>query len=147
MKKLNLLFLLLFLTQCSKSQTLQLKESGGVLIVKAKFNNVLTLPCILDTGAAEICIPMCVANTLIKTGTLVYEDVLENQNYILANGSVETCKRFNLKSLKIGNKTIYNVEVSVSNSDEASILLGLNAIKKFKIRKIMLDKKIIVIPY
>lgn len=142
MKKL--LFTLL-VTGVLQAQTINLRNDNGVFYVPVKLNGVLKIDMLLDTGACDSNIPPCVANTLIKTGTLVMADVLPNQNYTLADGTIIECKRFILKSLKIGNRTIYNIECSVSKSESSPLLLGGNALKKLKV--ITLDytnKKMII---
>lgn len=127
---------ILLLTFSIQAQVIKVKNENGVLFIPIKINGVLKIDAMIDTGAAECNIPPCIANTLVKTKTLVSENILPNLFYTLADGTMLECKRFLIKSLKIGNKTIYNVECSVSKSDSAPILLGGSALKKLKAIKI-----------
>lgn len=133
---MKILLPLLLLTFSLQAQTIKAKNENGVLFIPIKINNVLKIDALLDSGANENSIPPCVANTLIKTGTLLQTDLLPNKTYTLADGSTVECRRFKIKSLKIGNKTIYDVECSVSNNDNAPLLLGSSALKKLKVIKI-----------
>lgn len=132
MKKL----ILILVTFNIYSQTINLKKDNGVFYTPVILNNIITIDMMIDTGAAECSIPPCVANTLIKTNTLIFSDILPSQNYILADGTIVTCKRFILKSLKIGNRTLYNIECSVSSSDSSGLILGSNVFKKLKFIKL-----------
>lgn len=136
MKKL---ILILLITVGLQGQTIAVKCERGILYIPVKLNNVLKIDMMLDTGATECSVPPCIANTLIRANTLSLENTLPDKLYILADGSTITCKRFILKSLKIGNRIIYNVECSVSNTDNCPLLLGASALKKLGV--IELDYK------
>lgn len=127
---------ILLLTFSIQAQVIKVKNENGVLFLPIKINGVLKIDAMIDTGAAECNIPPCIANTLVKTKTLIVDHILPNLFYTLADGTTQECKRFLIKSLKIGNKTIYNVECSVSKSDSAPILIGGSALKKLKAIKI-----------
>ena len=138
---------ILLLTFSIQAQVIKVKNENGVLFVPVKINGVLKIEAMIDTGAAECNIPPCVANTLIRTSTLlVPEHLLSSKIYTLADGSTQECRRFMIKSLRIGNKTIYNVECSVSKNDNAPILIGGSALKKLKVIKIDYKNNIITIP-
>lgn len=129
MKKLLPLLLLTFSIQ---AQAIKVKNENGILYTPVNINGVLKIDALIDTGAAECNITPCIASTLIKTKTLMAIHILPNLFYTLADGSTQECRRFIIKSLRVGNKTIYNVECSVSKTDSAPILLGVSALKKLK---------------
>lgn len=141
MKKL----ILILLCTVAQAQTIKLKQEDGVLFLPVVINKVLKIDMIMDTGASECTIPPSIANTLIKTKTLTALNILKNKTYTLADGTNIECQRFLIKSLKIGNITIYNIECSVSNSENSPLLFGKNALDKLK--KVTLDfknKKLII---
>lgn len=125
---------ILLLTFSIQAQTTKLKNENGVLFIPVKINGVLKIDAMIDTGAGECSIPPCIANTLLKTKTI--SDMLPNLMYTLADGTTQECRRFLIKSLRIGSQTVYDVECSVSKSDNAPILIGGSAFKKLKIIKI-----------
>lgn len=136
---------ILLLTLSIQAQVIKVKNENGVLFIPIKINGVLKIDAMIDTGAAECNLPPCVANTLLRTKTIVAEDMLPNLFYTLADGTMLECKRFLIKSLKVGNKTIYNVECSVSKTDSAPILLGGSALKKLRAVKINYKNNTVII--
>ena len=112
-------------------------DGTDVYEVFTKLNNVLTIAFILDSGASEVSITPDVALTLIRTGTIKQEDWLEGKIYRFADGSTAKSDRFMLRNIQIGNYTIPNVSVSISNSTEAPLLLGQNVLSR--LGKISID--------
>jgi predicted aspartyl protease len=112
-------------------------DGTDVYEVFTKLNNVLTIAFILDSGASEVSITPDVALTLIRTGTIKQEDWLEGKIYRFADGSTAKSDRFMLRNIQIGNYTIPNVSVSISNSIEAPLLLGQNVLSR--LGKISID--------
>lgn len=113
------------------------KSNSNLFEIPTEINNVLKISFIIDSGASEISITPDVALTLIRTGTIKENDWLEGAIYKFADGSTAKSERFNIKSLKIGDMTLYNVSASISNSLEAPMLLGQNALSK--LGKISID--------
>ena len=107
------------------------KQKGGVYEVPIELNGVLKIDFIFDSGASEVSISPDIALTLIKTGTLTEKDWLPGAYYSFADGSSAKSERFILRSVKIGDKIIYDVTCSISNSINAPILLGQSVLSKF----------------
>ncbi len=103
---------------------------GGVYVVPVRFNEAITLNAIVDSGASDVCVPADVVMTLMRTGTITEEDFLGSQTYVLADGSKVPSPRFRLKSLKVGDITIENVEASITDV-KATILLGQSFLGRF----------------
>lgn len=110
---------------------INLKKIGGVYEVPVELNGVLKIDFIFDSGASDVSISADVAMTLIKTGTIKEGDWLSDARYYFADGSSAKSKRFKLKSVKIGNKIVYDVVCSISNSLDAPMLLGQSVLSKF----------------
>ena len=137
---------ILLLSISIQGQVIKAKNEGGVLHVPVSVNGVLKIQMMIDTGAAECCLPPCIANTLMKTNTLIIPiHLLPNKIYSLADGSTQENRRFMIKSLKIGNETIYNVECSVSNNDNSPMLLGVSALKKLKNIRLNYKKNTVIL--
>lgn len=94
---------------------------------------------IFDTGAGMVSISNVEANFLFKQGSLTKEDILGKANFIDANGDISEGTIINLRSIKIGEKIIYNIQASVVNNIKAPLLLGQTALEKFG--KISIDNK------
>ena len=115
------------------------KSNGNIYEIVTEINKVLKISFIFDSGASEVSITPDVALTLIRTGTIDSNDWLEGATYKFADGSVAKSTRFRIKSLRIGNYLLKNVSASISNSLEAPMLLGQNAISQ--LGKITIDYK------
>ena len=105
-------------------------ESGSVYEVPVLVNGVLKINFIIDSGASDVAISPDVALTLVRTGTITDADWLPGANYRFADGSIAKSERFNLRSLRIGNRTLKSVSCSIGNSIHAPMLLGQSALKK-----------------
>ena len=108
-----------------------MEQSGGVYVVPVRFNDVITLNAIVDSGAADVSIPADIVLTLIRTKTITDEDFLGKQIYVLADGSKVPSQRLRIRSLQIGNKTVKDVVGSIA-SVKGEILLGQSFLRKFK---------------
>ena len=115
----------------SPKNEIDLTHSAGVYVIPVELNEVLKINFIFDSGASEVSISPDVALTLFKTGTIKESDWLPGAYYKFADGTSAKSARFKLHSVKIGNKIIYDVECSISNSLDAPMLLGQSVLKKF----------------
>jgi aspartyl protease family protein len=86
---------------------------------------------IFDTGSADLAISVTEYDFLVKQNKLTNADDTGEGIYIDAQGHKFKAKMINLKTVKIGNKTIHNVEASVIDNPEADILLGSTVLDKF----------------
>jgi len=106
-------------------------RDGGVYVVPVLINGAITLDFVVDSGAADVTIPADVVMTLMRTGTLKKTDFLGEQTYTLADGSSAPSQTFRIRSLKIGNRVLENVDGSVS-SVKGDLLLGQSFLGRFK---------------
>jgi tetratricopeptide (TPR) repeat protein len=112
-------------------ENINMEKSGGVYVVPVRFNDIITLPAVVDSGASDVSIPADIVSTLIRTKTITDGDFLGEQTYVLADGSKVPSHRFRIRSLKVGNRTVENVVGSIA-SVNATILLGQSFLSKFK---------------
>ena len=100
-----------------------MRMEGGTYVVPVLINDAITLDFVVDSGAADVSIPADVVSTLMRTKTLKETDFLGEQTYVLADGSKVPSQTFVIRSLKVGNKVLENVNGSVA-SVHGSLLLG-----------------------
>lgn len=113
------------------SQTIiDMEEANGVKFVWIEINGV-RLKFIFDTGASDIFISPAEAKVLVRQGTLEKEDFLGIQNFQDATGGISEGVIVNLKSVKIGDKILYNVKASISDNENSPLLLGQSALERF----------------
>ena len=118
--------------QTSPSATsVPMQSEGGIYVVPVLINNAITLDFVVDSGAADVSIPADVVLTLMRTGTLKAADFQGEQKYTLADGSTVPSQTFRIRSLKVGNKVLENVNGSVA-SVNGSLLLGQSFLGRFK---------------
>lgn len=110
--------------------TVKMSEYGGVYEIPIKINGT-EMDIIFDTGASSISISETELYFLIKQGKISKEDFLGKAKFTDATGNVSEGTRINLKSVKIGNREVYNVEASVVPNMTAPLLLGQTALRKF----------------
>jgi predicted aspartyl protease len=94
------------------AEAIALNRDHGTFVVPVVVNDTLTLRFTLDSGAADVSIPADVVSTLVRTGTIQDGDFIGNQQYQLADGSVQRERRFRIRSLRVGNTEIRNVVAS-----------------------------------
>jgi len=126
-------------TRDSKGKTIvKMENNNGVKYVWIEING-LKLKFIFDTGASSICISSAEATVLYRQGTLQKEDILDIQYFQDATGKVSAGTRINLRTVKIGNRVLKNIEAIVIDNNEAPLLFGQSALEKFG--KISIDNK------
>jgi predicted aspartyl protease len=99
--------------------------------VPVTINNQLTLKFVVDSGASDVSIPTDVVSTLVRTGTITAADFLGSQTYKLADGSTVPSQRFQIRSLKVGNRTLENVTANIEPV-AGQLLLGQSFLRRFK---------------
>jgi len=107
-----------------------LTPNGNVFRVSARINGAITLPFILDSGAADVQIPADVAGTLERAGTISAEDFIGSQIYTLADGSKLSGDQFRLRELQLGNHVARNVVASIGPA-KSELLLGQSFLSRF----------------
>jgi aspartyl protease family protein len=115
-----------------------MEKKKGVYSVPVELNGT-KMYFIFDTGASIISISETEAAFLIKQGTLTKEDIIGTANFSDANGDITEGTIINLKTVKIGNLTLKNIEASIVPNANAPLLFGQSALEKFG--KISIDYK------
>ncbi len=111
--------------------SIPMKKTGGVYEIPITINGVLKINFIFDAGAADVSISSDVALTLIRTGTVKNEDFIGTETYKFADGSTAKSRVFIIKEIELGNRKVFNVKASISNSLTAPLLLGQSVLNQF----------------
>ena len=110
------------------------KEFGGVRTIQVKINNCSEFPMIFDTGCSGMTLSIAEVYVLAKQGCITADDI-EGYGYsTIADGSIVQNMIINLKQIQIGELVCYNVRASVSDNENAPLLLGngvLNQVESF----------------
>ncbi len=110
-------------TETSKDEV-RLELHGGVYAVPVVINRAISIPFVLDSGAADVQLPAEVVFTLIRTGTLSERDFIGANSYVLADGSTLQSLRFNIREMRVGEHVVRNVAASVGPAVSSAALLG-----------------------
>lgn len=130
MKRIVIILVLAFSSLLSFGQErILMKKEGGVYTIPCTANG-LRLRFIFDTGAADVSISITEASFMYKNDYITDSDIVDSKNYVLADGSIVENAIINIKELKVGSKTLYNVKAAVSKNENAPLLLGQSAIKQ-----------------
>lgn len=116
----------------------KMSEANGVYKIPVEINGS-NMNFIFDTGASIISISATEALFLYKQGTLSEDDFLGQVDFQDATGAISQGTIIRLRSVKIGNKTLENVEASVVHNAVAPLLFGQSALAKFG--KVSIDYK------
>ena len=115
----------------SRMAAVPLKQEGGIFVVPVEINGAITLEFAVDSGAADVSVPVDVFSTLRRTRTIKDSDIIGEQTYVLADGSRSRSVMFTIRSLKVGDKVVENVKGSVASS-QGTLLLGQSFLERFK---------------
>jgi len=120
-----------------------MKKKNGVYHIPVEVNGI-KMYFIFDTGASTISISEVEALFLIKQEKLTQKDIIGDQKFILADGSISEGTIINLREIKIGNKTLYNIKASVVHNLKSPLLVGQSALEKFGKITIDNEKSVII---
>jgi len=125
----------------SESRKEERVSSGEkTVVMMEKINGVYQIPIevngvkmffIFDTGASIISISETEAAFLYKQGKLTKDDIKGTANFSDANGDISEGTIIVLKTIKIGNRVLENIEASVVHNLNAPLLFGQSALGKF----------------
>jgi aspartyl protease family protein len=133
-------FILVFAVGRTPDNVVKMREENGVRYIPAKVNGQ-ELDFVFDTGASSICISTLEVAILAKNGLLSDEDFIGKESFRDATGRISVGAKFNLKTVKIGNRELSNVEATVIENPRAECLLGQSVLAQFGAYTIDNDKK------
>ena len=113
-----------------KGAKVYMEQAGGVYFVPITVNG-LDLKFIFDTGASCICISAAEAAVMVRQGQITEEDILGQQQFQDAAGSISVGTIIRLKTVEIGGIILHNVEANGVDNIQAPLLLGQTALSKF----------------
>jgi clan AA aspartic protease (TIGR02281 family) len=126
------LSLLLFLFSASfviAQSVIRMEKIGGVFYMPCEING-LKMRFIFDTGASDVVMSLTEALYMLKNGHLDENDLRGTTYSQIANGEIIEGTKINLRVVKIGDKTLYNVPASITHTLDAPLLLGQSALSK-----------------
>ena len=112
------------------STTIKMSKRNGVYEVPIEINGI-PMNFIFDTGASSISISSTQVEIMLENGKLSKSDFVRHSDFVDATGRVTRCPIYRLRQVRIGNKTINDIEAAVAESGDAPLLLGQSALARF----------------
>jgi aspartyl protease family protein len=128
----------------NKPNILEMEIENGVRYVWIEVNGI-RLRFIFDTGASSICLSQVEATVLYKQGTLKREDIIGTEYFQDATGRISEGTKINLRSVKVGEIELRNVEATVIDNVDAPLLLGQTVLERFGSIEIDNDNSVIIL--
>jgi predicted aspartyl protease len=110
--------------------TIHVLALNGMTYVKVKIGSTEQV-WLLDTGASDLLINTETEAVLIKEKIINPANYLGTGEYEMANGTVDTCRRYRINNVQIGHFKVDNVIVSVSEKGKR-IIVGKALLNKFR---------------
>lgn len=123
--------------------TVAVSKSKYGMTVKAVLNGEVTCLLVVDTGAAVVAISKKIAGRL----EINPDDSVEDVQFTLADGSLIKSKVIRIKSVTVGNSTVYDVAAAViDNPPGPGIdgLLGMSFLNNFNIKMDIANENLIL---
>ena len=112
------------------TSVVKLRSFNGMHTFPAILNGKLEVYAVYEEGAADITLSPDVAFSLFKTGSITEGDWLNSNGYEFPDGTIVR-KKFKLKNLIIGGKTIYNITCSINPYMEVAAIIGQSTLNRF----------------
>lgn len=100
------------------------KEYGGVKTIQVKINDCIEFPMIFDTGCSGLSLSVHEVYALAKQGCISSKDIVGYEYATIANGTVVKDMVVKLNKIRIGDLVCKNVRATVSDNENAPLLLG-----------------------
>ena len=131
-KLLAIIIVMLTVGAVATADVVRLDSTDGELFaVPVLINGKTVLRFTIDSASSDVSISENVFSTLMRSGGLNPEDMIDTQNYRLANGTEQKSPRFRFRSLRVGNVELHDVIGSIVTQD-GDLLLGQSFLSKLK---------------
>lgn len=117
--------------------TVSILAINGMHYVKLKVGSVVYF-WLLDTGASDMLITKQMEQLLMNEKILSANNYLGTGRYEMANGMIDTCRKYKIDNILIGHYSIGNIVVAVSDKARR-VIAGKSLLNKFS--NWMIDNK------
>jgi hypothetical protein len=112
------------------ADTIDVLNLNGMTYVKIKVGSSVQV-WLFDTGASDLLINTETEAALKNENVLTAANYLGIGEYEMANGTIDSCRRYKIDGVQIGNFSVDNVVVSVSEKGKR-IIVGKALLNKFR---------------
>lgn len=112
-----------------ESDTLNILSINGMAYLKMKTGSLVQV-WLFDTGASDLLINTDMEKELKKENILNDSNYLGTGEYEMANGMIDTCRKYRINDIRIGGFAVDNVVVAVTEKGKR-IIVGRALLNKF----------------
>ncbi|HYK43765.1 MAG TPA: aspartyl protease family protein [Parafilimonas sp.] len=123
--------------------TVSIITINGLSYVEIKMGSLVQY-WLFDTGASDLLINNDMEKTLLQEGVLTQQNYLGTGEYEMANGIVDTCRKYMVKNTSIGKYIVDNVVVAVTDKGKR-IIVGRSLLNKFNNWKLDNEKNLLIL--
>ena len=109
--------------------TIKILSLNGMTYVKIKIGSMAQI-WLYDTGASALLINKDMEETLKKENIITAANYLGIGEYEMANGMIDTCRKYKIDNIQIGQFSINNVVIAVTDKGKR-LIVGKALINKF----------------
>lgn len=109
--------------------TINILNLGGMTFVKAKTGDLVQF-WLFDTGASDVLVSKDMEDYLKAQGILTQSNYIGTGEYEMANGMIDTCRKYLVNGLQIGKFKVDNVIFAVTDKGK-KIIIGRSLLNKF----------------
>ncbi len=125
------------------ADTINILALNGMSYIKMKTGSLLQY-WLFDTGSSDLLIDNDTEASLKKEGLLTQNNYLGTGEYEMANGVIDTCRKYVLNNITIGKYIINNVVVAVTDKGKR-IIVGKSLMNKFTDWKLDNEKNYLIL--
>ncbi len=111
------------------SDTVSVLNLNGMTYVKMKTGSLYQF-WLFDTGASDLLINNDMEATLKEESIITNENYLGTGEYEMANGMIDTCRKYKINNVRFGKYTLNNITVAVTDKGKR-IIVGKALLNKF----------------
>ncbi len=109
--------------------TIKILSMNGMTYVKIKIGTLVQI-WLYDTGASDLLINKDMEETLKKQNIITEANYVGIGEYEMANGMIDTCRKYKIDNVQIGQFSINNIIVAVTDKGKR-IIVGKALMNKF----------------
>ena len=99
------------------TDTVRVLTIDGMTYIKLKTGSLIQF-WLFDTGASDLLISKDMEEQLTKEGMMSQKDYIGIGRYEMANGAIDTCRKYRVNNIQVGHYRINNIVVAVSDKSK-----------------------------
>lgn len=112
-----------------RTDTIKILSLNGMTFLKMKTGSMMQV-WLFDTGASDLLINTDMEATLKKENMITEANYMGTGEYEMANGMIDTCRKYKINDIRIGQFSVDNVVVAVTEKGKR-IIVGKALLNKF----------------